>query len=245
MSLLNALFVTSQLLPSLSIQKDSRALGFCTADACCQNKTDEAGRRSCTFGVPNRAEYREENPRCGPNGTCSPSVCTCFANGIFLFNCTIPYDDICNGVADANGTNWGFEGCVRDYPGYPDFQRYQQTASCEVARCVVDGGTYGSCYCQMYHSLCKAFGDARTYNVSQGVMSIIIFSYIVVLTDSFWIPTRQYNPEAPGHCVIDSCCQTKTDEDGRMSCLGILTSPVTIEYPNITATDAVGDPPVS
>lgn len=158
---------------SLSNQTDKRALGFCAADACCQNQTDDAGKRKCTTGQPIRYEYRQENPICGINGTCSPSVCNCFANGINIFDCAIPYLDICNGVTDANGTNWGFEGCFRDYPGYPEYQLYSRTANCALAKCIVDGGTYGSCYCQMYHTICEQFGDKRQYNVSHDEWSMM------------------------------------------------------------------------
>lgn len=158
----------------ISNQIDKRALGFCAADACCQNQTDDAGKRTCkTAGQPIRYEYRQENPICGFNGTCSPSVCNCFANGINVFDCAVPYDDICNGVADANGTNWGFEGCFRDYPGYPDYQIYERTANCALAKCIVDGGTYGSCYCQMYHTMCEQFGNKRQYNVSHDEWSMM------------------------------------------------------------------------
>ena len=76
-----------------------------------------------------------------------------------------PFNAICNGVTDANGTKWGFEGCFRDYPDYPDYQLYAKTLYCNVAKCVVDKESYG-CYCQVYKSLCELFGDVRKYDVS-------------------------------------------------------------------------------
>ena len=123
---------------------------------------------SSTFGEPHRVEYRHENPRCGGiNATCSPSVCNCYANGLEMFACAAPLHAICIGETDSNGKRWEFEGCFRDYPDYPEYHLYERTAYCEVAKCVVDGhGTYGSCYCQMYHTLCDLFGDVRKYNVS-------------------------------------------------------------------------------
>jgi hypothetical protein len=35
-----------------------------------------------------------------------------------------------------------------------------------VVKCLVEGGTYGDCFCQMYHSLCLTYGDERPYQVS-------------------------------------------------------------------------------
>lgn len=84
-----------------------------------------------------------------------------------IIECVSPINALCNGVTDANGTKWEIEGCIRDYPGYPDYQLYSKTVYCEFANCFADGGTYGSCYCQMYRSLCDQFGDVRKYSVSQ------------------------------------------------------------------------------
>ena len=152
----------------ISTQPDST--GFCEIDACCQNKTDEAGMKSCLSGYPHnypsRYKYRQENPRCGTNGTCEPSICACRANSDKV-ECAASFNDLCNGVTDANGKNWGFEGCYRDYPDYPDFQMYHKTLYCDSVKCIVDGGTYGSCYCQVYQTLCEEFGDVRKYHVSQ------------------------------------------------------------------------------
>jgi len=198
-------------------QPDERALGFCAADSCCQSKAgDEAGKMSCMFGRFSRIEYREEHPRCGANGTCSTSVCNCAANRNTMFDCFVPYNDICNEVPDANGKQWNFEGCFRDYPDYPDYQLYLRMSRCGIAKCVFNGGTYGSCYCQLFHSFCKAFGDERAYN---------------------------YYAEAAGHCMIDNCCQTKVDEAGMLSCFGVSTSPATTEYPSIALEEPTSDQP--
>ena len=150
----------------LFIQTDRRALGFCEADVCCQNKTDEAGRKSCTFGEPRRFEYREEHPRCGTNGTCEPSVCDhCFLSEDPV-GCFTSINAVCNGVTDANGKTWKLEGCYRDYPGYPNYQAYRIAPYCELAKCIVDGGTEYACSCQLAHARCEMFGDTRLYAVS-------------------------------------------------------------------------------
>ena len=165
-------------------QSDSRALGFCAAAACCQNKTDEAGRVSCTYGAPSRLEYRQEHPRCGTNGTCYPGFCDAYVNSMGMNDIAVPLNAICNGVADANGTKWGFEGCVKDYPGYPDYQVYAKTLYCNLANCLVDtaNASYGSCYCQAFQSLCEVFGDVRKYDVSLISSNIQNFVSLPTLT---------------------------------------------------------------
>ena len=114
------------------------------------------------------------------NGTCYPSVCNCYANymGDKLY-CGAPLNAICNGVTDANGNKWGFEGCYRDYPDYPDLQLYLKTVYCELAKCLADGGSYGPCYCQGYHSLCDVFGDVRKYHVSQKIFQSGIVQFVI------------------------------------------------------------------
>lgn len=90
-------------------------------------------------------------------------------------------NDICNGiVTDANGKQWGFEGCYRDYPDYPDLQLYLKTVYCELAKCLADGGSYGPCYCQGYHSLCDVFGDVRKYHVSQKIFQSGIVQFVIL-----------------------------------------------------------------
>lgn len=167
--------------------------GFCEIDACCQNKTDEAGKRSCLSGYshsyPSRNKYREENPRCGTNGTCSPSVCNCYANGVGKEDCAASFNDICKEVPDANGKIWKFEGCYRDYPDYPDFQLYYKAAYCGVTNCFVDGGKYGSCYCQMFNTLCELFGDVRKYSVSEMLQTLSLIRRYNLIPHFFAVET--------------------------------------------------------
>ncbi len=128
-----------------------------------------------------RNKYRQENPRCGTNGTCHPSICNCNVNyGGSKYECATSFNDLCIGITDANGKIWGFEGCYRDYPDYPDFQAYHKTIYCDVAKCFVNGGSYGSCYCQLFHTLCEEFGDIRKYDVSH----ILIELYVPIVVFS-------------------------------------------------------------
>ena len=123
---------------------------------------------SCKVGAPSRVEYRHEHPRCGTNGTCYPGFCDAIVNAMKTEDYVAPFNVICNGVPDANGTKWGFEGCYRDYPDYPDYQLYAKTLNCNLINCFVDtaNASYGSCYCQTFQSLCEVFGDVRKYDVS-------------------------------------------------------------------------------
>lgn len=147
-------------------QLNSSALGFCAADSCCQNKTDEAGMMSCVTDYSSMDKYIHEHPRCGTNGTCYPGLCDSYVSGVGYEGLADGRNAICNGVTDANGTKWEFEGCYRDYPGYPDHQLYAKTVYCGISKCLVDGGSYATCICQAYKSLCEVFGDVRKYAVS-------------------------------------------------------------------------------
>ena len=147
-------------------QFNSSTLGFCAADLCCQNKTDEAGMMSCVTDYSSMDKYIHEHPRCGTNGTCYPGLCDSYVSGVGYEGLADGRNAICNGVTDANGTKWEFEGCYRDYPGYPDHQLYAKTVYCGISKCLVDGGSYGTCICQAYKSLCEVFGDVRKYAVS-------------------------------------------------------------------------------
>ncbi len=111
----------------------------------------------------------EEAPKCGANGTCAPSFCTDMGSRFTAYAAAVSLNAICNGYTDAMGKNWTFEGCFDyvDYPGYPGLQEYLRNAYCRFAQCAVDGGTYDSCYCQLYHDLCEKYGDKRPYNVSK------------------------------------------------------------------------------
>jgi hypothetical protein len=108
-----------------------------------------------------RDKYRQEHPRCGTNGTCYPGFCDAYESGEDYEDLAVAQNAICNGVTDANGKKWEFEGCIRDYPGYPDYQLYTKSNYCGISKCLVDGGLYGACICQAYKSLCEMFGDVR------------------------------------------------------------------------------------
>jgi hypothetical protein len=129
---------------------------------------------SCVTDYSSRDKYRQEHPRCGTNGTCYPGFCDAYVNAMKTEDLVAPYNAICNGVTDANGTKWGFEGCFRDYPDYPDYQLYSKTLNCNLINCFVDSAkmSYGSCYCQAFQSLCEVFGDDRKYDVSLSIINI-------------------------------------------------------------------------
>jgi hypothetical protein len=125
------------------------------------------GQRSHTdshTGADKRLRFLEveEAPICGTNGTCLPSACECKANVAVLSDRCIPvFNSLCNGYTDVDGKNWTLEGCIN--PAYPGLQEYTKQYFCPVVKCLVEGGTYGACFCQMYHSLCLTYGDERPY----------------------------------------------------------------------------------
>lgn len=135
---------------------------------------------SCLDGYPGRNKYRQENPRCGTNGTCHTSFCDAYVGSLGMVDRALQVNDICNGVTDANGKKWGIEGCIRDYPGYPNYQLYYKTFNCDLAKCFVDGGTEVSCYCQMFQNLCEQFGDAGIYGVSQSTFKLVVILLIQI-----------------------------------------------------------------
>lgn len=104
--------------------------------------------------------------KCGTNGTCAPSICNHFANFFNIYSSAASFNSICNGYIDANGKNWTFGGCFPDYLEVPRLQEYMRNLGCQLAKCFDDGGAYGSCYCQAYHSACEKYGDQRLYEVS-------------------------------------------------------------------------------
>ena len=128
--------------------------------------------------VPNvnvapRLLQAKETPMCGTNGTCLLGACTCCANGgVISDQCAPIFNSLCNGYTDANGKNWTMEGCW-DLAEYPDLQKYAIGAYCDMSKCIADGGSSGSCYCQLNHSLCQTYGNERPYNVSVELRSII------------------------------------------------------------------------
>ena len=105
---------------------------------------------------------------CGTNGTCAPSFCATLGSRFTYYAAAVELNAICNGYNDSNGNNWTFEGCTPDhYKGIPGLLDYARTIYCGIAQCAVEGGTYGSCYCQWYDFLCQTYGDERRYIVSQ------------------------------------------------------------------------------
>ena len=129
------------------------------------------GSHSAVLGVPDnttvpRLLQAEADPLCGTNGTCLPNACDCLANGDFVsYECSQVFHSLCNGYTDADGKHWTFEGCYRGHPDFPGLQEYNRNYGCPLWKCIVEGGTYGSCFCQLYHSLCQTYGDDRPYAV--------------------------------------------------------------------------------
>ena len=125
-----------------------------------------------TVIIPRSLQAEDEAPpmmMCGTNnGTCPPGACDCIANGgVISDQCAPIFNSLCNnGYTDANGKNWTFEGCWAHVADYPGLQKYAMDAYCKMSECIVDGGSSGSCYCQLYQSLCDTYGDERPYNVS-------------------------------------------------------------------------------
>lgn len=104
--------------------------------------------------------------KCGTNGTCAPNICNHFANFFNIYSSAASLNTICNGYIDTNGKNWTFGGCFPEYLEVPRLQEYMKNLGCQLAKCFDDGGAYGSCYCQAYHTACEKYGDQRLYEVS-------------------------------------------------------------------------------
>lgn len=111
----------------------------------------------------------EVAPLCGTNGTCPPSACTCRANGgdFISDQCAPVINSVCNGYTDADGKEWNIDGCIKDYQDRPGLHKYLKTEYCQLSKCFDEGGTHGSCYCQLYHYACLTVGDERPFQVSQ------------------------------------------------------------------------------
>jgi hypothetical protein len=146
----------------------------------CRGQRNDAGDKGKLDSGP-RFLQSEAAPFCGTNGTCLPSACDCRANGgVISDQCAPVFTSLCNGYIDENGKNWTLEGCFGYYADYPNVQKYAINAYCKMSKCIADGGTHGSCYCQVYHSLCQIYGDERQYNVSQ---ELIINFQVLMLTN--------------------------------------------------------------
>ena len=93
-------------------------------------------------------DHHDGSMMCGAN--CQPSTCICMSN-IFLetsgVDCAIEIDAVCNGVTDADGTNWNIQGCIVGYP-YGD----SSDILCSVAKCRVDGGSFATCWSQPFYA---------------------------------------------------------------------------------------------
>jgi hypothetical protein len=124
-------------------------------------------QRGIDAGNVPRILQAEEAPICGMNGTCAPSVCDAWSSRLTIYAGADSLNAICNGYTDVMGKNWTFEGCFKYYPQYPGYQEYLRNGYCRVAQCAVEGGSYESCYCHLYHDACEAYGDDRPYNVSE------------------------------------------------------------------------------
>lgn len=122
-------------------------------------------RRFGSDNVP-RFLQNEAAPLCGTNGTCPHDACVCRANqDVTSDQCAPVINSICNGYTDADGKDRNIDGCINDYQDYPGMHDYIKTGFCLMAKCMDEGGTHGSCYCQMYQYACQMFGDERPYSV--------------------------------------------------------------------------------
>ncbi len=115
-------------------------------------------RQSGGFGVATRF-LQEELPTCAYPETCEPNLCACTAKGGLAYECAVEINAVCNKVTDVNGTIWTLGGCVGD-------MKYYRKVICPFAKCIVEGGTYGTCYCQQYQTVCDIYGDRQKYEVS-------------------------------------------------------------------------------
>jgi hypothetical protein len=124
-------------------------------------------RRLVSDNVP-RFLQSEAAPLCGTNGTCPHDACVCRANNdVMSDQCAPVINSLCNGYTDADGKEWNIDRCINDYQDYPGLHEYAKTAYCLLSQCFVEGGTYGSCFCQWYQSACEMIGKERPYTVSQ------------------------------------------------------------------------------
>lgn len=113
------------------------------------------------FGMSSRF-LQEEVPTCSYPETCEPNLCACTANGGTGnpgYECAAELNAVCNKVTDVNGTTWSIAGCVGNV-------KYYRKVWCPFAECIVNGGTYATCYCEMYQTVCDIYGDRQKYEVS-------------------------------------------------------------------------------
>lgn len=114
---------------------------------------------------------------CGPS--CKPSTCTCMAN-IFLetssIDCATELNAVCNGVIDADGTQWNIMGCIYGYP-----QVLSSEAVCSLAACRVGGGSIASCFAQPFHNLLGNAGSWVTLDVISTTTSLAAVAIVLNL----------------------------------------------------------------
>ena len=115
-------------------------------------------RQSGGLGVATRF-LQEEVQTCSYPETCEPNLCACTAKGGLAYECAAEINAVCNKVTDVNGTIWTLDGCVGNL-------KYYRKVICPFAKCIVEGGTYGTCYCQQYQTVCDIYGDRQKYEVS-------------------------------------------------------------------------------
>ena len=104
------------------------------------------------------AAAEEEAPTCAYPETCEPNLCACSAKGGYAYDCAAELHAVCKKVYDADGTIWTLDGCVGDVS-------YYAKVYCPFAKCIVEGGSYATCSCQMYQTVCDLYGDLDKYKV--------------------------------------------------------------------------------
>jgi len=143
------------------------------------------------FGGKNNRHLQEiatptDLDTCPKPDTCEPSLCACVSAGGKAYDCAAELNAVCQGVVDSSGKTWGIEGCVN----YPD---YYNNLYCPYAKCLVDGGTKGTCGCEFYQNSCETYRDDPEYADSEDILQ---------------------------HCGAAACCEAKDADDhlGKEEC---------------------------
>jgi hypothetical protein len=114
---------------------------------------------SSSFSTIPRFLQEDEQPKCAYPDTCEPNLCACTAKGGYAYDCAAELNAVCNKVYDTDGTVWTLDGCTGNL-------KYYANAYCPFAKCIVEGGSYGECFCQFYQIVCDLYGDRQKYEVS-------------------------------------------------------------------------------
>ena len=138
---------------------------------------DNSDRRILQTTITNHDTTDTADDYVGCGTMCKPAVCDCmytiyFESGVA---CASEIDDVCNGVTDASGITWTINGCI-GRPDDPYYQEYFINIYCPFAECIVDGGTFASCWCQVYKTHCQKYGNERYYMVSPVTISSLVSS---------------------------------------------------------------------